>query len=137
MPLAKRAQESSDKCPAGIRPYYHRVFFSEFSITSHNCNNKSKIAQAERKAKARFQALLRRRRSSRHRLKERENRRNRCEQGAQTPADSQSKCYLRLRTARQKDVSLILPFITCYNCFVCDSLMISGTKVRIFPIASK
>ena len=70
MPLEKRAQESSDKCPAGIRPYYHRVFFSEFSITSHNCNNKSKIAQAERKAKARFQALLRRRQSSRRSLKE-------------------------------------------------------------------
>ena len=36
------------------------------------CSNMSKIAQAERKAKARFQALLRRRRFSRRSLKDRE-----------------------------------------------------------------
>jgi len=37
----------------------------------------------------------------------------------------------------EKNVSLILPFITCYNCLVCDRLMISGAKVDIIFYITK
>ena len=68
-------------CEKGARDYravtrrslpsaFHRNL-PEISITNRNCSNMSKNAQAEHKAKARFQALLRRRRVSRRSLKER------------------------------------------------------------------
>lgn len=72
MPLAKRAQESSDKCPwASVLTIIEFSSQSSLSHTFFNCSNMSKNAQAECKAKARFHALLRRRRFSREPQKRR------------------------------------------------------------------
>ena len=56
MPLEKRAQESSGR-RRSIHPYYHRVFMSDFSITSHTIVTISQRPPQRVKSESFFQAL--------------------------------------------------------------------------------
>ena len=102
-------------------------FSFQISLSHHpnNCSKMSKNAQAECNAKARFQALLRRSRSSRRSLKDRK---------ATThnpPVDSQIQFYPRLRTARHLIASIVILFILLLKfCLFCDRIMFIGGKCR-------
>jgi len=88
----------------------------------------SKNAQAECNAKARFQALLRRSRSSRQSLKDRKTTTH------NPPVDSQIQFYPRLRTARHLIASIVILFILLLKfCLFCDRIMFIGDKCRYFP----
>ena len=100
-------------------------FQISLSHRSNNCSKMSKNAQAECNGKARFQALLRRSRSSRQSLKDRK---------ATThnpPVDSQIRFYPRLRTARHMIASIVILFILLLKfCLFCDRIMFIGGKCR-------
>ena len=101
----------------------------------------SKNAQAECNAKARFQALLRRSRSSRQSLKDRMSERiaKACFQLFRVtthnpPVDSQIRFYPRPRTARHMIATIVILFILLLKfCLFCDRIMFIGRKCRYFP----
>ena len=108
MPLGERGARGVWAKPCGQCP----VSFIETCVgfLSHRCSNMSKIAQAEHKAKARFLALLRRRRFSSE---------------AQRRASLNSRSYLLSCTVRQLTKRLLV--LTCINDF-CDRFLILRGK---------
>jgi hypothetical protein len=115
---------------------FHRNL-PEISITNRHCSNMSKNAQAEYKAKARFLALLRRRRSSSEAQR-------RASHSSSVPVlraklkDAQadnSRSYFLSCTVRQLTKRLLI--LTCINDFCDRFLILRLQRYEKIPIPSK
>ena len=142
MPFEKRAQESSGKCRS-IHPCYHRVFIFDFSITSHTIVTTSQRPPQRAKSESPtfrlfrapkvFETSSQRSRKLIFEAKPQRPQRRR----HTTPCRFPDKASPSPQNRSAVNSFLDPSFHYLLQLFVCDSLMISGTKVYNSPESSK